>query len=110
MALAAVLGEEGHEPAGAFEIDGVEDLPHPPPRAQQPGALQLRQVMRQRRGRHADPLGDFSRRQAVRPLADQQAEHREPVFMGQRRQRRDGVFFFHNSKIIEISNAPQAPS
>jgi hypothetical protein len=49
MPLTAVLGQEGDEFAGSFKVDGVEDAPIHPPRAEQSSALEMRQVMRQRR-------------------------------------------------------------
>lgn len=52
LAAAAIVDEESDKPPRTFYVDRVEDSPLFAPRAQQPGALELRQVRRQGRARN----------------------------------------------------------
>ena len=48
---------------------------------------QLRQMKRQRRRLHPEPLGDDPGRQTLRTGRDQEAEQLQPGFLGQRPER-----------------------
>ncbi len=102
MTLAAVLGQEREQAPRSLDVDGVEDAPFDSPRSQQAGALQVRQVVRQGRGRHGNARGNLPRRQPVWPFADQQPEHCQAVLLGERCEGFYGMPLFHNSRVLEI--------
>lgn len=104
MPPATVLGQKRDQPARAFHVYGVEDAPFPSPRAQQAGALQQAEMVRQGGRRHRHPLGDFAGRQAAWSLANEQAEHREAVLVGEGGEGTYGAGRFHTSHILEIWN------
>lgn len=104
MAATAVLGEEGDERARAFNIDGIEDAPVDPPRPQQPGALEMRQVVRERRRRDCEPVRNLAGGEPARTLGDHQPEHRKPVLLRQRGKGFNSASNFHYSNIVEASN------
>jgi hypothetical protein len=103
MSLAAVFGEECHQPPRALDIDRVKDAAFDAPRPQQSGAFELRQVMGQRRRRHGDARGDFPRRKAGRAFANEEPKDLQPVFLSQCRECCDCRVFFHISENIEIT-------
>lgn len=105
MTLAAVFGQERQKAPGSFDVDGVEDAPFDPPRSQQAGALQVRQMVRQGRGRHGNARGNLPRRQPDWPFADQQPKHRQAVLLAERCERFDGMPLFHRSMVVEIWKA-----
>jgi arsenite methyltransferase len=102
MALAAISHEEVKQGAGAGIIGRIANLPVPPLGLDEPGALQFLEVERQRRRGHPKTLGDLARGHAVRPLADQQAEHLEPRFLRKGGQAGEGLLRFHDLIIIEM--------
>jgi Staphylococcal nuclease homologue len=64
----------------------------------------MRQVVRQRRGRHGNACGNLARRQPVRPFADQKPKHRQAMLLGERGDRFHGTPIFHSSSILETWN------
>jgi ABC-type glutathione transport system ATPase component len=83
----------------------IEDPPLVAPGGGEPGALELGEVRRQRRGRDLQHLRDLAGRQPDRPLPHETAEHREPRRVGERAERLERVLCFYNSRMIEISRA-----
>ncbi len=104
MTLAAIFGQERQQAPRSLDVDGVENAPFDPPRSQQAGALQMREVVRQGRGRHGNACGNLPRRQPARPFANQQPEYRQAVLLGERCERFYGTLLFHISVVLEIWN------
>ncbi len=75
------------------------------PRRDEASLGQRLQVERQRGTRQGEPRGDLARRVALGPAPNQQAEHRQPRVLRQRRQRRDGILVVHGSKDIKMNVA-----
>jgi hypothetical protein len=104
MPLAAVFAQKGDQPAGTLDIQGIKDISPNPPGPQQSGALQLGEVMRQRRRRQPDLVGDLARGKAVGTPRNEQPKHPQAMLVSQRCQRFDRFFHFHTLTIRKISN------
>ncbi len=108
-ATAAVIGEKRDERVHGVELRRVDHRAAFPPHRDQPTQPQPVEMKRERVRREAEFLRDAAGRHAVRPRLDQQAEHVEPIVLGQRSQSRHRVRLFHISTNIEISALRQAP-
>ena len=73
-----------------------------------PGHSQPVEMERQRVGREVERVGDRAGRHSLRAGLHQQAEYIEPIILGERGQRRDGICLFHISTIIEMSTVVKA--
>ena len=69
--------------------------------------MQLLQVEGQRGRRDVELLGDHARGEAVRCVLDQQAEHREPARLRERRQCGEDLGRFHVHKTIDLVDPRQ---
>jgi len=85
MGLAAIIQQVGQKCADVGRVDGVEHMSAFPPRADNPGLLQKRQ-MKGKPGRgYIKRPRDIALRHTFRPRVKQQTHQCEPCFMRQGR-------------------------
>jgi hypothetical protein len=99
----AVFGQEANQARGLSPVHGVIDKTPGATRADQAGAGQRFEVMRERRARHFEPPPDLVDAIAVRTGADQDAKDFEPIFLSKCAELRDPLFHYDISGIIELS-------
>ena len=105
MSSAAVMGQELEQFAHAIHARRVKNEAAVLGRRDEPGVPELLQVKGKRRTRDPGTLADHRGVETRGPGLDQHAKDREPGFLGERTQRFDGVFRFHNT---ESTNLPMS--
>lgn len=108
VTAAAILGQEGQEPADVFDPDPIADRPADPLAGDEAGAGEDREVGRHRVLRHVQLFCDDPGRQAVMPGAHQHAEGRKTRRLRQRGEGHDCARFIHESRLADMFNDTSA--
>lgn len=101
-ARAAVFGQEDDQVVDRRVVGRIENEASRRPRLHESGMAQFFEMEGQRRGRNAQAFADLAGGQTIGTLLDQQAEHGQARFLGQRGKEGDCGFVFHASTIMEI--------
>jgi hypothetical protein len=102
LPLAAMRGEVGQQIVHLRQVGLVEEVAAFAVHVHQAGMHQALEVKRQRGGGQIQQGGQGAGRHARRAGAHQGAEHAQPGFLGQGRQRGNSGFLFHVSIIMEL--------
>lgn len=105
---AALLCQKSDQTSHALKIRAVVKKAAITSRADQPCALKVLQMKRDRRRGDTHLVDQVSRRIAVRPALHQQAIDRQPRLLSEGTKRKYGIFRFHDFNSMKSSNTTPA--
>jgi hypothetical protein len=106
--LATVLREEGNKAVHRLEASRVDHQATVATHADKSRHAQPIEVKGQRVGREPQPFSHMAGGYTLRAGLYQQSKDFQPIVLGKRRKRRDGICRFHISTNIEITIKRQA--
>src|SRR5205814_3965370 len=92
------------------EVGAVDDEAPVLAAPDEPRARQVREMERERRRRQVELLADGARRHPLGACFDEEAINAKARFLGEGRERVDGLLRFHSSRIMEMKWPCQALS